>query len=129
MITKEAIEAKTLRWIEAVSSRDLSAIDRVADEFFADDYVWHLPGLTGLQPGPAGVKSLLHDILAENPDMKITLDDQLVEGDKVATQCTLRRTDPATGKPQRCWELVISRMVGDKVAEDWDLLSPWEEDT
>ncbi len=128
MITKEAIEAKTLRWFEAVDSRDLSAIDREADGFFTDDYIWHFPGLTGLQPGPAGVKSLMRDILAENPAMKITLEDLLVEGDKVATRCTIRRTDPGTGKPQRCSDLVISRMVGDKTAEDWELLGPWEDE-
>ena len=128
MITKEAIEAKILRWMEAISSRDLSAIDRVADEFFTDDYVWHFPGLTGLQPGPAGVKSTFRAILAENPALKPTLDDLLVEGNKVATRCTLRRTDPDTGKPQRCSDLVISRMIGDKTAEDWELLGPWEDD-
>ena len=128
MITREIFKERLLRWLEAISSRDLSAIDRVADDFFTDDYVWHFPGLTGLQPGPAGIKSAFREILAENPNMKPTLEDLLVDGDKVATRCTIRRTDPDTGKPQRCSDLVFSRMVGDKTAEDWDLLGPWEDD-
>ena len=128
MTTTQEIKEEILRWLEAVNSRDLSAIDRVADEFFTDDYVWHFPGVIGLQPGPAGMKSVMREILAGNPNMKITLDDLLVEGNKVATRCTIRRTDPDTGKPQRCSDLVISRMVGDKAAEDWELLGPWEDD-
>jgi ketosteroid isomerase-like protein len=128
MVTRQKAKEDVLRWLEAVNSRDLSAIDRVADEFFTADYVWHFPGLTGQQPGPAGVKSIYREILAGNPNMKITLEDLLVDGDKVAGRCTVRRTDPATGKPQRCPELDISRMVGDKTAELWELLGPWEDD-
>ena len=128
MTTKHEIKEKILRWFEAVNSRDLTAIDRVADEFFTADYVWHFPDVTDLQPGPAGVKTLCRNILAGNPNMKITLEDMLMEGDKVAVRCTIRRTDPASGKPQRCQEMLIGRMVGDKTAEDWELLGPWEDD-
>jgi ketosteroid isomerase-like protein len=128
MTTKQEIKEKFLRWMEAINSRDLSAIDRVADELFTADYVWHFPGFTGLQPGPAGVKSMFREILAGNPNLKPTLEELLVDGNMVAMRATLRRTDPETGKPQRCADLGISRMVGDKTAEDWELLGPWEDD-
>jgi ketosteroid isomerase-like protein len=128
MTTKQEIKEKHQRSLEVISSRDLTAIDRMVDEEYTADYVWHLPGLTGLQPGPAGVKSMFREILAGNPNFIPTLEDMLVDGDKVAARHTFRRTDPATGKPQHCSDLEIFRMVGDKIAELWELLGPWEDD-
>jgi len=55
-------------------------MDQVADELFTADYVWHLPGVTDLPPGPAGVKLAFRGILAENPDFKPTLEDLFVQG-------------------------------------------------
>jgi predicted ester cyclase len=90
--------------------------------------VWHFPGVRDLPPGPAGVKQLVRNILAGNPNFKLTLEDLVVEGDKVAVRHSFRRTDPASGKLQHGTELAIARFVGDKFAEDWELISPWEDD-
>jgi predicted SnoaL-like aldol condensation-catalyzing enzyme len=128
MITSQKAKEGLLHWLEAVNSNDLSVIDRVADEFFTADYVWHAPGFTGRQPGPAGVKSILRDILGWNPNMKVTLVDLFAEGDKVAARFTLQRTDPATGKTQHCLDLSLTRFVGDKTAEEWELIGPWEDE-
>jgi predicted ester cyclase len=128
MVAKQKAREGTLRWIEAVNSRDMSLIDQVADEFFAADYVWHFPGVRDLPPGPAGMKQMLRRILGGNPDLKFTLEDLFVEGDKVAVRCTMHRKDPVTGKSQHGTNLVLSRFVGDKAAEDWELISPWEDE-
>jgi ketosteroid isomerase-like protein len=105
-----------------------SVLDQVADELFAADYVWYFPGVTDLPPGPAGMKQMFRGILAANPDLRFTLADLIVDRDKTAIRCTMRRTDPDSGKPQRGWNLVISRFVGDQVAEDWELISGWEDE-
>jgi len=128
MVTKQKAREVVLRLIGAVNSGDITVIDQMADEVFAADYVWHFPGIPDLPPGPAGMKQMYRGILAGNPDLKFTLEDLLVEGDKTACRCTMRRTDPDSGKSQHGWNLVISRFVGDKVAEDWELISPWEDE-
>jgi hypothetical protein len=128
MVTKQKVKEMTLRYMEAINSRDLSVIDKAADEFFAADYVWHFPGVTDLPPGPACIKKLLREILADNPNFTVILDDFIVEGDKMALRCTMHRTDPATGKAQHGMNLLISRFAGDQFVEDWELISPWEDE-
>jgi predicted ester cyclase len=56
------------------------------------------------------------------------MEDLLADGDKIAFRLSIHRTDPVTGKLQHCAELCISRFVGDKIAEEWELLGPWEDD-
>jgi ketosteroid isomerase-like protein len=128
MITKQKAREVLLRWIEAISSRDMAALDQMADEIFTPDYVWHFPGVGDLPPGPAGVKQLFRSILDGNPNFKPTLEDLFVEGDKVAVRSSFRRMDPVSGKPQHGTELAIERYVGDQIAEEWELISPWEDD-
>jgi len=128
MATKHQAREATLRWIEAVNSGDLGRIDQVADEFFTADYVWHFPGVRDFPRGPAGMKQMLRGILEGNPGLKFTLEDLFVEGDKAAVRCTMHRNDPVTGKPQHGMNLVFSRFVDNKAAEDWELISSWEDD-
>jgi predicted ester cyclase len=128
MVAKQKAREVVLCLIEAVNSGDITMIDQMADEVFAVDYVWHFPGVTGLPLGPAGMKQMYRGVLVGNPDLKFALEDLVVEGDKTACRCTMRRTDPTSGKPQHGWNLVVSRFASDKVAEDWELISPWEDE-
>ena len=128
MVTKQKAREVFLRWIESVSSRDTTAIDQMAEEIYAADYVWHFPGLTHLLPGPEGVKQSVRGILEGNPNFQITVEDLFVEGDKVAVRCTCHRMDPGTGKPQRLMDILIVRYAGGKDAEEWELIGPWEDE-
>ena len=128
MVTKQKGREVILRWIDTVSSRDTTAIDQMADEIYAAGYVWHFPGVRDLPPGPTGMKQVIRNILADNPDFRATIEDLVVEGDKLAARCTMRRTDPASGKPQHGTNLDISRFAGDKIVEEWELISSWEDD-
>ena len=128
MVTQQKAREVIVRWVETISSRDITALDQLADESCTADYVWHFPGVTHLPPGPGGVKQLFRSILDGNPNFKPTLEDLFVEGDKVAVRFSFRRTDPVSGKPQHGTELAIERYVGDQIAEEWELISPWEDD-
>ena len=68
--------------------------------------------------------------LAGFPDGRITVDDQILEGDKVATRWTGRGTQTGeiagiapTGKQVTITGLTISRLEGGRVIEDW---STWD---
>ena len=128
MVTKQKGREVIVRWIETISSRDITALDQLADESCTVDYVWHFPGVTHLPPGPAGAKQICRGILADHPGIRGELEDLVAGRDRVAWRCTWRRMDPATGKSQRLTGMVISRFVGDQIAEEWELLSPWEDD-
>jgi predicted ester cyclase len=128
MVTKQKAREVILRWIGIMNTGDLSAVDQGMDEILTTDYVWHFPGVTDLPPGPTGMRQVARGILADNPGFRGELEDLVVERDRAAWRSTWRRTDPATGKPQRLTGIVISRFVGDKIAEEWELISPWEDD-
>ncbi len=79
---------------------DLAAVDR----YFAPDYVDHSP-LPGQAPGSEGYKQAVVAMREAFPDLRLTLEDILAQGDKVAFRYTMGGTHrgdfmgmPPTGK-------------------------------
>ena len=98
----------------------------VIDEFVAPSYVGHDPAEPEPIRGPAGVRANIEKYLAGFPGGGITVDDQIVDGDKVATRWTGRGTQTGeiagiapTGKEVTISGLTISRLDGDMVVEEW----------
>jgi predicted SnoaL-like aldol condensation-catalyzing enzyme len=60
--------------------------DAIGD-FIADDVVDHSPG-PGQGPGRAGIADMIGLMLDANPELRVIVDDVLVEGDRVATRET-----------------------------------------
>ena len=101
----------------------------VIDELIASDYVVHDPAQPEAR-GPEGVKEFVRTYLTGFPDGRITVDDQLAEGDLVATRWTGRGTQngelmgiPPTGKQVTVSGLTISRVKDGKIVEEW---SNWD---
>lgn len=101
----------------------------VIDELVAPDYVGHDPAQPEMQ-GPQGIKEFVTGYLAGFPDGRITIDEQLAEGDLVATRWTGRGTHqgelmgiPPTGKQVTVSGITISRVKNGKVVEEW---SNWD---
>ncbi len=76
----------------------------VADEDFAPGYVFRDPLLSDTVRGPEGFKRLIAGYLEAAPDARITIHDQIAEGDTVMTRWTAHGTHtgdlmgyPATG--------------------------------
>jgi steroid delta-isomerase-like uncharacterized protein len=98
----------------------------VADEIFDASYVAHRLGAE-LPPGPEGIKLFASVYRSAFPDVVMTVEDQIAEGDKVVTRWTARGTHqgelmgiPATGKPIVVPGISIGRFVGDKMVETWN---------
>jgi steroid delta-isomerase-like uncharacterized protein len=101
----------------------------VIDELVAPDYVGHDPSQPDLV-GPDGVRGFITTYLSAFPDGRITIDEQLAEGDLVATRWTGRGTHqgelmgiPATGKQVTVAGVTLSRLKDGKVVEEW---SNWD---
>jgi steroid delta-isomerase-like uncharacterized protein len=102
----------------------------VVDELVAPDYVGHDPAQPEEMHGPEGIKAFVSTYLAAFPDGRITIDEQLAEGDLVATRWTGRGTQqgelmgiPPTGKQVTVSGITISRVKNGKVVEEW---SNWD---
>jgi predicted ester cyclase len=129
MVTEQKAREDVLRGFEIYNTRDMSVIDRWYDELLAPDCVYHNPGVRDLAPGRESIKQFVRALYKAMPDLHHNApDDLIVQGDKVAVRYTVRRTDPATGKLQTCMILLIERYAGDKIAEMWELVGPWEDE-
>ena len=129
MVTKQKASGDILRAFEAYNTRDMSVIGQLVDEFFAPEYTYHNSGVRDLAPGREGIKQLVDWLYKAMPDLYHNApEDVIVQGDKVALRYSMRRTDPATGKALTCMSLVIERYAGDKIAEMWELVGPWEDE-
>ena len=98
----------------------------VIDEFVAPNYVGYDPAEPEPIRGPAGARENIEKYLAGFSGSGITVDDQIVDGDKVATRWTGRGTQTGeiagiapTGKEVTISGLTISRLEGDMVVEEW----------
>jgi steroid delta-isomerase-like uncharacterized protein len=102
----------------------------VIDELIATDYIGHDPASPEPLHGPEGVKEFISTYQAAFPTARITVEQQLAEGDLVATRWTGRGTHEgelmgitATGKRVSVSGLTISRLEGGKIVEEfqnWD---------
>lgn len=98
----------------------------VIDEHVAPGYVGHDPSEPEAIRGPQGVRGQIEKYLAAFPDARITVDEQIGEGDRVATRWTGRGTHQGelagispTGKEVTVTGLTFSRLEGEKVVEEW----------
>ena len=98
----------------------------ILEEVYAPDVVWHEPDqeIRGLEQA----KKFVSAYKTAFPDLKITVEDVIAEGDKVVSRVTLRGTHqeeteefgPPTGRQIEGGGITISRIEGGKIVEDWD---------
>jgi steroid delta-isomerase-like uncharacterized protein len=95
-------------------------------EYIADDYIAYIPGYPEPLRGKEGFRQFLSTYMAGFPDGEVTVDDQIVEGDRIATRWTARGTNtgelmgmPASGKQAVVTGITYSRFVDGKVRESW----------
>jgi len=80
---------------------------------------------------PAGVESDERMMLAmykAMPDLHVTIEDMVAEGDKVVCRNVWRWTDSGSGKRMQFHGFVLWRFEGEKIAERWaTVTSPADE--
>ena len=89
------------------------------NELVASDYVYHGPGGYEIK-GTEGLKKFITWLHTSFPNIHFTLDALIAEGDKVVTFWTMKGTHKSN-KPVSFQGIIISRFVGGKVAEDWEI--------
>jgi steroid delta-isomerase-like uncharacterized protein len=99
-----------------------------AEELVAPDYVDHA-ALPGQAPGLEGAKDKWAMYLAGIPDLRITIEELVAEGDKVAVRRSYAGTHrgpllgiPPTDKQLQLGGISIFRLAGGKITEQWEEL-------
>ena len=122
---EEANKALARRWFEEViNGRNLDAIP----DIYAEEYAYHGPGGLELR-GPEAVRGFAASILAASDDRHAVVERQVVEGNRVVTQFTSRGTQTGpyrglepTGREWVTEGIVISRIEGGRIVEDWEVV-------
>ena len=98
-----------------------------AFEVFADDYIRHDLRPTGALPGPEGQKRIADDFRAAFPDLRVTVDLMVGEGDYVVGRWTASGTHlgswgalEATGRQATFSAVNVFRIENGKVVEIWN---------
>ena len=106
---------------EVFNKKNLAAIDDYLDPHIIE---YSLP--PGLPAGIEGSKQFIGMYLAAFPDLHLTAEDMIAEGDKVTVRFTWRGTHrsvfmgiPATGRQATVTGIQIERFVEGKMAENW----------
>jgi serine phosphatase RsbU (regulator of sigma subunit)/predicted ester cyclase len=124
MSKAEENKALVRRFMEARAKADLNAIE----EMMAPNFISH-GFIPGQQPGREGLKRWIAEIAATFSNRRRFIEDQVAEGDKVVTRYTLRATHDRrelmgvapTGREVSYKAIVIHRISGGKIAEEWGL--------
>jgi predicted SnoaL-like aldol condensation-catalyzing enzyme len=102
-----------------VNRQDLTAADRN----FSADYQEHGSDVPpGLPAGPSGPKQYLAAAFQRFPDIHVTIEDIMAEGDRVVVRNTWRATDSQAEQKIEFGGIVIWRIRDGKLAERWAFL-------
>ncbi|TES84206.1 MAG: ester cyclase [Dehalococcoidia bacterium] len=121
MSTEENKENARRAVEEVLNKGDLS----LANELVDANYIGHQPGLPDFK-GPEGFRQYMTMMRTAFPDIHLTVEDTVAEGDKVVNRYTGRGTHKGelmgiapTGKQATITGMVISHYVGGKQVEAW----------
>ena len=110
-------------WIKGLNRGDVSP----ADETFAPTCIIHMAGAPEPNLSVVAFKELVTGLLTAFPDFQVTVEDQMVSGDKVAFRWVANGTHngplgeaQATGKQVQFEGLIFDHVIGNQVAERWE---------
>jgi len=97
-----------------VNQRNATVIRKnMTADFFDHD------GPGGKPTGIEGDEQMMLGMYKAMPDLHLTIEEMIAEGDKVVCRNVWRWTDPASGKKVQFQGFVLWRFEGDKIAERW----------
>jgi steroid delta-isomerase-like uncharacterized protein len=120
-------KATVIRLLDAMNTGDAELVSQTIDEVFEPDVKQHSPfEATGTQTLKEMVVARLYRAF---PDLHITIEDLIEEGDKVVEKDTVTGTHqgeynglPPTGKSVSYSEIFIMRFVNGRIAEIWGVV-------
>jgi steroid delta-isomerase-like uncharacterized protein len=119
--TLEQNKALVRRFVDEVFlARDFAAVD----ELLAEDFTPHTWG--PMPPGRDGLKEAIQRVSAGLSDTRMTIEDVIAEGDRVAVRLTSSAVQsgefmgmPPSGKRYEIGEIHIFRVRDGRIAEHW----------
>jgi ketosteroid isomerase-like protein len=96
---------------------------RIGEVNFAPEFVDHGADVPpGMPPGPARAIQYVGAALKKVPDLRVTIEDMIAEGDKVVVRNHWAGTDSASKQRLEFSGIVIWRIANRQIAERWAYL-------
>jgi steroid delta-isomerase-like uncharacterized protein len=121
-------KATLTRFNDALNSGDLKLISKTIDEVIEPDAQIRTP-LPIEATGADLAKEVFGSLLRAYPDLHITVEDMIAEGDKVVSRNTVTGTHQGeymglqpSGKSVTYDEIFIARLAGGRIAETWGVV-------
>ena len=121
-------KATVSRFDDVVSTGDAEVISKTIDELIEPDVLIHMP-LPIQATGAQALKQVWAMLLRGLPDIHLTVEDLIAEGDKVVSRNTVTGTHqgqyrgfPPTGKSITYNEIFIFRFANGRIAEIWGVV-------
>ena len=122
-------KARFRRIEEAVNTGDVEVISKTIDELVAPDMRIHMPLATEAPRPQEAFRQLWAMLLRGLPDLHLTVEDLIAEGDKVVMRASVTGTHqgeymglPPTGKTITYNEIFIWRLAGGRITEMWGVV-------
>jgi steroid delta-isomerase-like uncharacterized protein len=127
-VAQETSNKATIRRLHDAIEGGVELISQTIDEICESDVLFHAPVPTGAT-GTQALKQVWPVLLRAFPDLQVTVEDLIEEGDKVVSRNTVTGTHqgeymgvPATGKSVTYNEIFICRFVHGRIAEIWGVV-------
>jgi predicted ester cyclase len=121
-------KATLRRFNEATNSGDVELISKTIDELVEPNALIHTP-LPIEATGAQLAKEVFGTLLRAYPDLHITVEDLIEEGDKIVSRNTVTGTHqgeymglPPTGRSVTYNEIFIVRFAGGRIVESWGVV-------
>jgi steroid delta-isomerase-like uncharacterized protein len=108
-------------WYEAFTTKDPALLDKILHDTWVD-----IPSPPGTPAGPAGVKPLLARLTTSFPDLKLTIEDILQDGNKVVVRARMAGTQrgafmdfPPTNRRMDIQVVDIHEFKDGKIVRTW----------
>jgi steroid delta-isomerase-like uncharacterized protein len=113
---------------KALARRSWEVVENldILDEVYASDLVWHEPDqdVHGLEEA----RQFVTTYKTAFPDLNVTVEDVISEGDNVVTRYTMRGTHqgeieefgPPTGRQVELQGITVHRIADGKIVEEWE---------
>jgi predicted ester cyclase len=85
--------------------------------------------MSGPQVGPEAAMNMMRGLYKMWPDLHVTVEDSIAEGDKVMVRNTWRATDPKSGKKLEFHGFVLWRFANRKIVERWATITESAEES
>jgi steroid delta-isomerase-like uncharacterized protein len=112
---------EVMLWYEAFTKKDPVLLDRILHETWVD-----IPAPPGTPAGPEGAKPLLAQLTTTFPDLKLTIEDILQDGNKVVVRAKMAGTqkEPFMGFPSKNRKMDI-QVVDIHEFKDGKIIRTW----